>query len=172
MCLCVLKSFILLRFNSFFYFQECYEVVLKTLFEKSVSVEKVYFEQVPTSIYLLEKRIVLCSFPLDNAILLLVSEYHRRWSCKGSIRKGRTITKAMLGRLSNNPNVLRSISRQQFRGNLSEATLIFEPKEQPLKYPILNDRLPKATEVGVYPRSAHVRVIQFQVYYLCTFRVC
>ena len=28
---------------------------------------------------------------------------------------------------------------------------------------MLNDRLPKATEVGVYPRSAHVRVIQFQV---------
>ena len=47
--------------------------------------------------------------------------------------------------------------------HLSEATLIFETKERPLKYPIPNDRLPKATEVGVHPRSAHVRVIQFQV---------
>ena len=69
----------------------------------------------------------------------------------------------MLGRLSNNPNVLRSYSRQQFRGNLSEATLIFETKERQLKYPILNDCLSKATEVRVYPRSAHVRVILFQI---------
>ena len=77
----------------------------------------------------------------------------------------------MLGRLSNNPNVLRSYSRQQFRGNLSEATLIFETKGRPLKYPIPNDRLPKATEVGVYPRSAHVRVLQFQVIIFAHFRV-
>ena len=83
----------------------------------------------------------------------------------------------MLGRLSNNPNVLRSIIRgnnirgNHIRGNRSETTLIFETKGQPLKHPILNERLPKATEVGAYPRSAHVRVIQFQFIYLCTFKM-
>ena len=47
---------------------------LKNLFEKSVSVEKsLIFEQVPTSIYLLEKRMFMFLFPLDNAIPLLVS---------------------------------------------------------------------------------------------------
>ena len=42
-------------------------------FEKSVSVEKFDFEKVPTSIYLLEKRMFLLLFPLDNVIPLLVS---------------------------------------------------------------------------------------------------
>ena len=56
----------------------------------------------------------------------------------------------MLGRLSNNPDVLDQLIRgNNIRGNLSEATLIFETKERPLKYPILNDHLSKATEVRV-----------------------
>ena len=49
---------------------------LKTLFEKSVSVEEFDFEQVPTSIYLLEKRMFMFLFPLDSAILLLVTYDH------------------------------------------------------------------------------------------------
>ena len=61
----------------------------------------------------------------------------------------------MLGRLSGDPNVLDHL----FEATISEATLIFETKGRPLKYPILNDRLLKPTEVRVYPRSAHVRVI-------------
>ena len=73
-CVCAYFENVLLRFNPCFCLQEGYEVFLKTLFEKSVSVKKfVCFGQVPTSIYLLEKGIVLCLFPLDNAILLLVS---------------------------------------------------------------------------------------------------
>ena len=41
---------------------------------------------------------------------------------KGQFKKGRTVTKAMLGRLSNNPNFLdqlfeATIPRQSFRGN-------------------------------------------------------
>ena len=43
LCVFVLKSFILLRFNPCFCPQECYEVVLQTLFEKSVWCEKVCF---------------------------------------------------------------------------------------------------------------------------------
>ena len=66
-CLCVFdlkKVFVLLRFSPCFCLQECYEVVLKTLFENSVSVKKFCFKQVPTSIYLLEKEnvSVLVSF--------------------------------------------------------------------------------------------------------------
>ena len=41
---------------------------------KSVSVKKFRFEQVPTSIYLLEKRSFLSLFPLDSAILLLIKK--------------------------------------------------------------------------------------------------
>ena len=68
------KGFVLLRFNPCINPQECYEVFfLKTLFEKSVSVEKFDFEQVPTSIYLLEKELFLFLFPLESAILILVS---------------------------------------------------------------------------------------------------
>ena len=55
----VLKIFILLRFNPCIRPQECYEVFLKTLFEKSVSLEKFDFEQVPTNIYLLEKSLFI-----------------------------------------------------------------------------------------------------------------
>ena len=71
----------------------------------------------------------------------------------------------MLEHLSNNPNVLRSYSRQHFRGDVSEATFLngtFDlcyTRGKPLRHPMLNDRLPKATEVRVYPKSAHVRVI-------------
>ena len=42
-CLCVLKIFYLLRFNPYFYLQECYEVFLKTLFEKVFGVKKFDF---------------------------------------------------------------------------------------------------------------------------------
>ena len=54
-------------------FKSVTKCFLKTLFEKSVSLEKFDYEQVPTSVYLLEKRMSLFSFPLDNAIPLLVS---------------------------------------------------------------------------------------------------
>ena len=47
------------------------------VFEESVSAKSfvLFFkkEQVLKNIYLLEKRMVLCLFPLDNAILLLMS---------------------------------------------------------------------------------------------------
>ena len=51
------------------------------------------------------------------------------------------VTKAMLGRFSNNPKVLDQLSeatipRQPFRGNFDIWT-----KGRPLKHPILNDRL-------------------------------
>ena len=44
--------------------------------------------------------------PLDNAIPLLRSRQHHRWSFRVNSIKGRMVTKAMLGRLSGNPNVL------------------------------------------------------------------
>ena len=44
--------------------------------------------------------------PLDNAIPLFRSRKHRRWSFRVNSIKGRVVTKAMLGRLSGNPNVL------------------------------------------------------------------
>ena len=68
----VLKSFCLLRDNPCIGPQECDEVVFKVCL-KSVSVKSFCFEQVPTSIYLLEKRSFLLSFRLDRVILLLVS---------------------------------------------------------------------------------------------------
>ena len=57
----------------------------------------------------------------------------------------------MLGRLNSNPNVLdqlfeATIPRQPFRGNHSEATFDLWKKGRPLKHPILNDRLSKATK--------------------------
>ena len=73
----------------------------------------------------------------------------------------------MLGRLCSNPNVL----DQSSEATIFEVTLIFETKGRPLKYLIPNDRLPKATEAGVYPRSAHVRVIQFQIIIFAHFKV-
>ena len=48
---------------------------------------------------------------------------------------GRTVTKAMLGRLSDNPNVLDHF----YRGNRFETTYDLGTKGQPLKHPILND---------------------------------
>ena len=59
-CLCFVcfeKFFVLLHFNPFFCLQECYEVVLKTLFEKWGV--KICLSKYLTVIYLLEKD---CSF--------------------------------------------------------------------------------------------------------------
>ena len=121
MCLCNLNFFFVwLLFNPCFCLQECYEVFLKTLFEKSVSVEKfVILSKYLTVIYLLEKKIIsiLVSFrQCYPTISEWVAPSLEFW---GSIRKGRTVTKAMLGHLSSNPNVLDHFyPRQPFRGNL------------------------------------------------------
>ena len=68
----------------------------------------------------------------------------------------------MLGRLSNNPNVLRSI----FKATFPNGTFDLWIKGRPLKHPILNDRFNEGYQVGVYPKSAHVRMIQFQIIFI------
>ena len=74
-CLCLCALFlknVLLHDNPCICSQECDEVCFENLFEMC-KCEKICLEQVPTSIYLLEKRSFLFSFPLDRVILLLVS---------------------------------------------------------------------------------------------------
>ena len=44
--------------------------------------------------------------------------------------------------------------------------LSFGTTGRPLKFPILHDRLSKATEVGIYPKSEHVQVFVFSFIYL------
>ena len=72
LCVCFEKKIGLPSDNSCFFPQECDKVVFENGFE-SVCVEKFDFEQVPTSFYLLEKRIFLFLFPLDSSIPVLVS---------------------------------------------------------------------------------------------------
>ena len=72
----------------------------------------------------------------------------------------------MLGRLSGNPNVLNHLFEAMiFEETILRQLMIFWTRGRPLKRPILNDRLQRQPS-GVYPRSAHVRVIQFQIIYL------
>ena len=49
-----------------------------------------------TSIYLYSKKSLFSSFPVDSAILLLVSRYPYRWMYEGH-SKGRTVIKATYG---------------------------------------------------------------------------
>ena len=69
----------------------------------------------------------------------------------------------MLGCLSGNPNILDHF----IRANRFEATYDLWTRGRPLKQPILNDRVRRQPS-GVYPKSAHVRVCHFQLFYLCT----
>ena len=68
----------------------------------------------------------------------------------GSIWKRRTVTKAMLGRLSSNPNVLVHLSE----ATISEATFLRQldlwTKGWPLKHPILNDCACASDSISVY----------------------
>ena len=70
--------------------------------------------------------------------------------------KGRVVTKAMLGRLSGNSNVLDHF----IRGNRFEETYDLWTRGRPLKLPILNDHVRRQPS-EVYPKSAHVRVCYF-----------
>ena len=74
---CLYVCFVL---KKFFYFvltpASVFKSVTKCFWKlclKSVWCEKVCFEQVPTSIYLLEKEWFLFLFPLDSTILLLIN---------------------------------------------------------------------------------------------------
>ena len=44
--------------------------------------------------------------------------------------------------------------------------LSFGTRGQQLRLPMIDDRLPKATEVGIYPKSEHVQVFVFSFIYL------
>ena len=72
----------------------------------------------------------------------------------------------MLGRVSSNPNVLDQLSEATISKATIPRQLWFMDKGRPLKHPILNDRFTEGNQVGVYPRSAHVLVIQFQIIFI------
>ena len=72
LCLCVLEDFGLLYGNSYISPQECDKVFFKIVL-KMCKCEKVVLEQVPNRYLPTQKRMFFSSFPLDSAILILVS---------------------------------------------------------------------------------------------------
>ncbi|CAI8614753.1 unnamed protein product [Vicia faba] len=79
-----------------------------------------------------------------------------------------TITKAMLGGVSNHPKALKIC----FRGNIRMGYLrSFAARGRRLTNPILHDHLTEGNRSGVNPRSEHVQVSFFQLICLCTFRL-
>ena len=90
------------------------------------------------------------------------SSQHRLWSFRVNAIKGRVVTKAMLGRLSGNPNVLAHfLSRQPFQGNFDIWT-----GGRPLKRPILNDHV-RGNQVRCTLRVACASVL-FSLIFMCT----